>query len=84
MIPLLKLIAEHGFRNGLVIDMDKLFGVAVVLFISLLTVYGVFEIGIYQYQYYIEKGLSEENSSLFSFMGNSDWNCTYNCLRSPS
>lgn len=49
--------------------MDKLFGVAIVLVVSLLAVFGIFEIGINQYSYYIEKGLRKETASLFSFMG---------------
>jgi hypothetical protein len=73
---------KFGSSNVSVIDMDKLFGVAVVLFISFLTVFGVFEIGIYQYQYYIEKGLRK--LIVVRIYGVSNWNCTYICFRSAS
>jgi hypothetical protein len=49
--------------------MDKLFGIAIVIVVSLLLVFGIFEIGIFQYEYYIEKGFREETASLFSMFG---------------
>lgn len=49
--------------------MDKLIGILIFLFVSLLIVFGIIEVGVMMYQYYIEKGLSHTTSSFFSFMG---------------